>query len=152
MYCSKIKKTAGLLVCSLAFQFPAFAENTECPKVKNLSTDTFDKVLKWEVEGDNYEGAEVYTVTADGELEYFGNAENMKAHMMKHAAIMRPKFEAVLEVLDRELTGLGIGTWVRPNGGYFISFDAMKGCAKEIIKKCKETLSYHTGSAYDPAA
>lgn len=71
-------------------------------------------------------------------VKYFGNAENMKAHMMKHAAIMRPKFEAVLEVLDRELTGLGIGTWVRPNGGYFISFDAMKGCAKEIIKKCKE--------------
>ncbi len=75
MYCSKIKKTAGLLVCSLAFQFPAFAENTECPKVKNLTTDTFDKVLKWEAEGDNYEGAEIYTVTADGELEYFGNAE-----------------------------------------------------------------------------
>ena len=71
-------------------------------------------------------------------VKYFKNIENMKAHMMKHAAVMRPKFEAVLEVLDRELTGLEIGTWVKPNGGYFIAFDAMKDCAKEIVRLCKE--------------
>ena len=71
-------------------------------------------------------------------VRYFKNIDNMKAHMMKHAAVMRPKFEAVLEVLERELTGLGIGKWVSPKGGYFIAFDAMKGCAKEIIRMCKE--------------
>ena len=58
--------------------------------------------------------------------------------MKKHAAIMRPKFEAVLEVLQRELAGLSIGSWQAPNGGYFISFDAMPGCAKAIVQKCKE--------------
>ena len=58
--------------------------------------------------------------------------------MKKHAAIMRPKFEAVLKVLDEELGGLGIGSWTKPNGGYFISFDAMDGCAKAIAAKCKE--------------
>lgn len=71
-------------------------------------------------------------------VRYFKNLEGMKAHMMKHAAIMRPKFEAVLEVLDRELGGLGIGSWIKPRGGYFISFEAMEGCAKAIVQKCKE--------------
>jgi DNA-binding transcriptional MocR family regulator len=51
---------------------------------------------------------------------------------------MRPKFEAVLEVLDKELGGLGIGSWYAPRGGYFISFEAMDGCAKQIVAKCKE--------------
>ena len=58
--------------------------------------------------------------------------------MRKHAEQMRPKFEAVLEVLNTELGGLGIGSWYAPRGGYFISFDAMEGCAKEIVAKCKE--------------
>ena len=58
--------------------------------------------------------------------------------MKKHAEFMRPKFEATLKVLEDELTGLGIGTWSEPRGGYFISFDAMEGCAKAIVAKCKE--------------
>lgn len=62
----------------------------------------------------------------------------MKAHMKKHADIMRPKFEAVIGILDRELGGLEIGSWEKPMGGYFISFDAMEGCAKAIVAKCKE--------------
>ncbi len=69
---------------------------------------------------------------------YFKNFEGIKAHMRKHAALMRPKFEAVQSILERELGGLGIGTWTKPNGGYFISFDAMEGCAKAIVAKCKE--------------
>ena len=59
-------------------------------------------------------------------------------HMMKHADEMRPKFEAVLKVFDEELGGCGIGEWSKPKGGYFISFDAMEGCAKKIVAKCKE--------------
>ena len=79
-------------------------------------------------------------------VKYFKNIENMNAHMMKHAALMRPKFEAVLEVLDRELDGLEIGSYTRPNGGYFISFDAMEGCAKAIVAKCKEAGVVLTGA------
>ncbi len=79
-------------------------------------------------------------------VRYFKDINGMKAHMKKHAAIMRPKFEAVLEVLDRELSGLGIGSWVKPHGGYFISFDALPGCAKEIVSKCKEAGVTLTGA------
>ncbi len=79
-------------------------------------------------------------------VRYFKNIDGMKAHMKKHAAVMRPKFEAVLKVLDRELSGAGIGTWTRPNGGYFISFDALEGCAKAIVGKCKEAGVILTGA------
>lgn len=71
-------------------------------------------------------------------VAYFKNIDGLKAHMKKHADAMRPKFEAVLKVLDEELSGAEIGTWVKPLGGYFISFDAMDGCAKKIVAKCKE--------------
>lgn len=77
---------------------------------------------------------------------YFKDLDGMKAHMKKHADLMRPKFEAVLQVLERELTGLEIGTWTNPNGGYFISFDALEGCAKAIVAKCKEAGMVLTGA------
>ena len=77
---------------------------------------------------------------------YFKDIDGMKAHMMKHAAIMRPKFEAIEEVLMRELDGLEVGSWTKPNGGYFISFEAMEGCAKEIVSKCKEAGVVLTGA------
>lgn len=77
---------------------------------------------------------------------YFKDINGMKEHMRKHADLMRPKFEAVLDVLDRELGGLGVGTWTKPYGGYFISFDAMEGCAKAIVAKCKEAGVVLTGA------
>ncbi len=77
---------------------------------------------------------------------YFKNLEGMRNHMKKHAAIIRPKFEAVLSVLERELGGLGIGEWTKPLGGYFISFEAMEGCAREIVAKCKELGVVLTGA------
>lgn len=79
-------------------------------------------------------------------VRYFKDVEGVKAHMRKQAEHMRPKFEAVLEVLDRELSGLGIGSWTHPKGGYFISFDAMEGCAKAIVAKCKEAGMILTGA------
>lgn len=79
-------------------------------------------------------------------VRYFKNLDGMMAHMKKHADIMRPKFEAVLQVLDRELSGLEIGEWTKPLGGYFISFDAMEGCAKAIVEKCKEAGVVLTGA------
>ncbi len=71
-------------------------------------------------------------------VRFFGNMANMHAHMSRHAAILRPKFEMVEETFEKELGGLGIGEWTKPNGGYFISFDSMDGCAKAIVAKCAE--------------
>jgi aspartate/methionine/tyrosine aminotransferase len=71
-------------------------------------------------------------------VRFFGNLANMNMHMMRHAEILRPKFEMVEDTFERELGGLGIGTWTKPNGGYFISFDTMEGCAKEVVAKCAE--------------
>ncbi len=79
-------------------------------------------------------------------VKYFKNLDGMLAHMRKHAEIMRPKFEAVQKVLENELSGLGIGSWTKPLGGYFISFDAMEGCAKAIVAKCKEAGVVLTGA------
>lgn len=79
-------------------------------------------------------------------VKYFKNIDGMKAHMMKHAAIIRPKFEAIENVLAKELGGLEIGSWTKPVGGYFISFDAMEGCAKAIVQKCKDAGVVLTGA------
>ncbi len=79
-------------------------------------------------------------------VRYYKDLDGLKAQMRKHADIVRPKFEAVLAVLERELGGLEIGSWIRPRGGYFISFDAMEGCAKEIVAKCKDAGVVMTGA------
>ena len=79
-------------------------------------------------------------------VRFFKDLDGIHEHMRKHAAIMRPKFEAVLDTLDRELGGLEIGSWIRPKGGYFISFDSMEGCAKAIVAKCKEAGVVLTGA------
>lgn len=71
-------------------------------------------------------------------VRFYKDIHGMVEHMKKHADILRPKFEAVLDVLEKELGDLGIGSWIRPRGGYFISFDALPGCAKAIVAKAKE--------------
>lgn len=68
---------------------------------------------------------------------FFKDINGLSAHMKLHADLLRPKFEAVLDTLESELSGLEIGSWIKPRGGYFISFDAMPGCAKAIVAKCK---------------
>ncbi|WP_035773093.1 aminotransferase [Butyrivibrio sp. VCD2006] len=79
-------------------------------------------------------------------VRFFGDIEGMKEHMKKHAAIIRPKFEAVLEILDRDLAPYNIGEWTRPKGGYFISFDAPEGCAKAIVDRAKKVGVTMTGA------
>ena len=59
---------------------------------------------------------------------------------------MRPKFETVINTLERELGGLEIGSWIAPRGGYFISFDSLDGCAKAIVAKAKEAGLVMTGA------
>jgi DNA-binding transcriptional MocR family regulator len=81
---------------------------------------------------------------------YFKNAAGVHAHMEKHAKILRPKFETVLNCLEDELGGLGIGTWIKPLGGYFIAFDTLEGCATRVVALCKEAGVVMTpaGSTY----
>lgn len=83
-------------------------------------------------------------------VRFFKDLDGITEHMKKHAASMRPKFEAVIDTLEKELGGLGIGEWIRPKGGYFISFEAMDGCAKAIVAKAKEAGVVMTaaGAAY----
>ena len=71
-------------------------------------------------------------------VKFFGDANGMKAHMKKHAALMKPKFDMVIEHLEKELGGKGIASWLDPKGGYFISLDVMNGCAKRVGELCKE--------------
>ena len=79
-------------------------------------------------------------------VRFFGDIHGMVEHMRKHADIMRPKFEAVNQILERELGGLGIGEWTSPKGGYFISFDSLDGCAKAIVARCKKSGLVMTGA------
>ena len=79
-------------------------------------------------------------------VKFFQNLDGVMNQMKKHAEILRPKFEAILQVMDQELSGLGIASWTKPNGGYFISFDAMEGCAKKIVAKAKEAGLTMTGA------
>ena len=79
-------------------------------------------------------------------VKYFKNMDGIKAHMKKHADIIRPKFQMVDALLKAEIGSRGIGSWVNPMGGYFISFEALEGCAKAIVEKCKEAGVVLTGA------
>ena len=79
-------------------------------------------------------------------VRFFGNIHGMVEHMRLHANILRPKFEIVRNTLEAELGGLGIGSWTNPKGGYFVSFDSLDGCAKEIVSKCKKVGLILTGA------
>lgn len=69
-------------------------------------------------------------------MRFFENKDKVMEHMKKHADILRPKFEAVLDNLDKYLEGKGIATWKKPEGGYFISVYVMEGCAKRVVELC----------------
>ena len=81
---------------------------------------------------------------------FFKNKAGVEAHMEKHAQILKPKFEAVLNTLEQELGNLEIGTWIKPLGGYFVAFDTLEGCAKRVVALCKEAGVVMTpaGSTY----
>ena len=71
-------------------------------------------------------------------VRFFGDIHGIIVHMEKHADILRPKFEMVENILERDLGGCDIATWTKPKGGYFISFDTMDGCAKAVVSRCKK--------------
>lgn len=125
-FCSTSKITyAGAGISAVA---ASKANLAEMRKMLTIQTIGFDKVNQLR------------------HVRYFKDMNGIMAQMKKHADWMRPKFEAVLAVLDKELGGLKIGEWTRPNGGYFISFEAMDGCAKNIVAKCKEAGMVLTGA------
>ena len=66
-------------------------------------------------------------------VRFFKSLDGIQVHMRKHAAILKPKFDAVVEVLSRELGDAGVAAWSNPNGGYFISLDTLPGCAKDVV-------------------
>ena len=70
---------------------------------------------------------------------YFKNSAGIKAHMQKHAEMLKPRFELCEKALTEELGGLGIAKWTNPTGGYFMSFDSLPGCADEIVRRCAES-------------
>lgn len=69
---------------------------------------------------------------------FLHDAEGVRSLMKGHRKILEPKFNIVLEALDRELTGLDIARWSRPKGGYFVNLDVMSGCAKRVVELCKK--------------
>lgn len=79
-------------------------------------------------------------------VKFFGSFKNMCEHMKKHKAIIAPKFKLVCRILEQHIAPLGIGSWTNPEGGYFISFNSMKGCAKRIVKLCSEAGVTLTGA------
>ena len=66
-------------------------------------------------------------------VRFFRNMDGILAHMEKHAAILSPKFQAVQEILAKELSGKGLATWTEPQGGYFVSVDTIEGCATKAV-------------------
>lgn len=79
-------------------------------------------------------------------VRFLKDPEHLKEHMKKHAEILRPKFETVLDILEKNLGGKGIASWHKPRGGYFISLNVMKGCARRVVELAKEA-----GVTFTPA-
>ena len=79
-------------------------------------------------------------------VRFFQDIHGMVKHMQKHANILRPKFEMVEDIFEKNLAGTGVGEWTKPKGGYFISFETLPGCAKAVVDKCKKAGVTLTGA------
>lgn len=79
-------------------------------------------------------------------VKYFKDMDGIMAHMAKHKEILAPKFNMVLDMLDKEIGELGILEWNKPNGGYFVSVNTLDGCAKRTVALCKEAGVVLTGA------
>ena len=79
-------------------------------------------------------------------VKYFKNYDGVLKHMQLHKKVLKPKFEIVLNTLDKELTPTGVGEWTNPNGGYFVSVDVLSGTAKRVVSLCKKAGLILTGA------
>jgi DNA-binding transcriptional MocR family regulator len=71
-------------------------------------------------------------------VKFFKNMDGVRDHMKQHAAILKPKFDAVSRVFERELGGKGLAVWTRPLGGYFVSLDTLDGCARAVVQMASD--------------
>ena len=78
--------------------------------------------------------------------KFLKDKAGVEEHMWKHAEIIRPKFDMLIEKFDTQLGDMGVGSWTKPNGGYFITYFANKGCAKRIVQLAKEAGMVMTGA------
>jgi DNA-binding transcriptional MocR family regulator len=78
--------------------------------------------------------------------QFFGSAQGVRDHMVKHREIIAPKFDAVDRILTAGLDGLGVAEWTRPTGGYFVNLDVLDGTAARVVALAKEA-----GIALTPA-
>jgi DNA-binding transcriptional MocR family regulator len=78
--------------------------------------------------------------------QFFGSAQGVRDHMVKHREIIAPKFAEVQRILEERLGGLGVATWTQPRGGYFVSLDVLDGTASRVVALAKEA-----GVALTPA-
>jgi len=81
---------------------------------------------------------------------FFKNAQGVMAHMAKHAVLLKPKFDMVISILEKRLGGLDIATWTNPQGGYFVSFTTLPGCAKKVVGMMKDAgvIMTEAGATY----
>lgn len=77
---------------------------------------------------------------------FFKDYNGMLDHMQKHKAVLKPKFDIVLDALNTQLSDTGVVTWTNPNGGYFVSVDVLDGTAKRVVALCKEAGVVLTGA------
>ena len=79
-------------------------------------------------------------------VRFFKNADGVREHMKRHTAVLRPRFDLVTSMLERELGGRGIAKWHTPNGGYFVSVNVCEGCAKRTVRLLAEAGVVLTGA------
>ncbi|MDO4830594.1 MAG: aminotransferase class I/II-fold pyridoxal phosphate-dependent enzyme [Clostridia bacterium] len=79
-------------------------------------------------------------------IRFFKNYDGMLKHMQLHKKVLKPKFEIVVNTLEKELKPCNIGDWTEPNGGYFVSVDVLPGTAKRVVALCKEAGVILTGA------
>jgi DNA-binding transcriptional MocR family regulator len=79
-------------------------------------------------------------------VRFFKDFTGIEEQMKRHAAILKPKFDQVLETLEAELGGKKIAEWTKPNGGYFISLNTLEGCAKKVVTMAAEAGVVLTGA------
>lgn len=79
-------------------------------------------------------------------LKFFGDADGVRAQMLRHKESLAPKFDRVLELLEKRLGEYGVAEWTTPKGGYFISLDVVDGTARRVIELAKEAGIALTGS------
>ena len=106
--------------------------------------------LEWYLEHAGIRGIGPNKINQLAHYEFFGSAEGVRAIMRRHAALLAPKFEAVLRILDKNLTHHEIADWTHPKGGYFISLNVMDGTATRVWELARDAgiLLTQAGSAF----